>query len=254
MITRFGLKCGLYGLIFVSIGAAAVPIKVCQDDLPHPPFLFPDRAGTIQILLSLTAEKVGVVLDTHYVPIRRCQAEIESGDASARVASETPVTVQTMAFPKSGNKLDEKRAVAFARHMLFRVKGAKVAWDGNQFKDLHLPVMLQPGYVQSEARLAALHVTVDETGKDLAINFSKLIAGRGDLVVALEYDGQQMMKRPEFQGRVEMLPVPLAEVPYYFAFSKDYYEHHQDLVEKFWDQAAQLKSSQEYLLKSQALR
>lgn len=229
------------------------PIRVCQDSQPHPPFLFPDHDGSIQILLRMTAARMGVALDTHYAPILRCQAELESGDSHARVASVTPNTLKTLAFPLSGNNVDVSRAVASVRHMLFRPTRNDTDWDGESFSNLRLPILIPPGYPQSRQELLRLGVQYDESGRDTETNFSKLLAGRGALAVALEEDGKSQLLKPQFAGKIEMLAVPLAQVHYFFAFSLHFYRSQPKFVETFWNELKLTRESEDYRRAIQSL-
>jgi polar amino acid transport system substrate-binding protein len=107
-------------------------------------------------------------------------------------------------------------------------------------------VLAATGSMAILARLRELKVAIDSNAKSLEIKLSKLLLGRGDAAIGFEIEGRQLMARPEYAGKVEMLGLPLAEEAYYLAVSRDYYKRNRDAVEKMWRVIGRLGASAQF--------
>jgi polar amino acid transport system substrate-binding protein len=226
--------------------ALAEPIRICISDTPYPPFMFPDREGAIQWLLKHAALRAQLDVEFHAIPIKRCLAEMASGKMAARMAGNTPLTRASLKFPGKGKEPDPERALGAAREMVFRAKDSKLDWDGHQFLHLNGTVLMQPGFAFTESLLRPMHVVIDDGGKTLEVNIGKLMAGRGAAVIGYEFYAPFVLARPEFNGKVEMLPIPVHEATYYLAFAPDYYRQHAAEVERLWTAAAEVRRTPAY--------
>ncbi len=242
------LRCCVLGaaLLAVTGMGRAEPVRVCISDIPYPPFLFPDRDGSIQWLLKKAAARAGVSIELPVMPIKRCMAEMVSGRIAARVAGDTPVTRASLSFPSKAGAPDADLSLGYAREMAFRLKDGTVDWDGHSFVRLNGTVLMQPGFSYTEELMQRLHVNVDIGGKTLDANLGKLLAGRGDIAIGFEFYAPFVLARPEFTGKIEMLPIPVHEATYYLTFAPDYYKRHRADVERLWTAAAEIRRTPAY--------
>ena len=120
-------------------------------------------------------------------------------------------------------------------------------WDGSRFAGLHKPVLVAYGSVMIGDRLAALGQSSDAAGKNLEVNFAKLLAGRGDVALGWEQDGLALMAKPAFAGKVEALPRPFAEEPYYLGLSKRFCQDHPEAAAQLWAAIGRIRNAPHYL-------
>jgi len=87
-------------MFMFCLGAKADPIAICIDNQSHPPYFYLDKDGTMQILLKMSAAKIGLELAFHPVPAKRCLEEVRTGvsDATGAVAI-TPLSQSVAVFP-----------------------------------------------------------------------------------------------------------------------------------------------------------
>jgi polar amino acid transport system substrate-binding protein len=231
----------------------AEPIRICITDIAYPPYLYPDREGSIQWLVRQAALHTGLRADFAPMPIKRCIAQIAAGQMDARIAGSSAVTRAGLRFPMKDGVTDAGRALGSAREMLFRLKNSPVEWDGRQMEHVTGPVLMQPGFPTTELLLKRFGVQIDSGGKTLEANLGKLLAGRGQLAIGFEFYAAGVLARPEFSGKIEMLPIPIHEAGYYLAFSPAYYAAHGADVERLWAACAEVRHGAEYEALRQAL-
>lgn len=199
-------------------------LRLCVDERPQLPFITPDGRGTAGELIRMAAVQSGMEVAFHGAPVSRCREEIRAGVADGfATAPYTPSLLGFMAFPMAGAEPDSARAIMVARAMVFRRKGSALDWDGRQFRERSLPVLLPFGAAMLLDRMQSLGVPHDDKGKTLEMNFSKLAAQRGDAAVGAEYAGMALLAQPRFAARLEMLPLPFSEQPYFLGVSSAYY-------------------------------
>lgn len=237
----------LAGFCLSMEAAAEDSISVCLDNQPHPPYYYTDRDGTLLLLQRMAAERAGLKLVFHFAPERRCYEEIgvNSSDAVG-AASLNESSLAGGVFPHQGDKVDRKRALATGRAVVFRIKGTKAGWSGGQFHDLHTHILMPPGMAAGRTRLADLGVAIDDGATNIDGMGEKLLAGHGDLAIALEYDVQSLQKRKEFAGKIEILTEPFTETEYYMVFSRQYYAKHPQQAENMWNAIAHVRHSPDY--------
>jgi polar amino acid transport system substrate-binding protein len=222
-------------------------LRICIDAAGHPPMLTADHRGTIDLLIKMAADDIGLQLKYSVLPLARCQAELkaESQDAFS-VIPFRPDLFPYLVLPLSNGAEDPSRSVVQARNMVFRRKGSTVEWDGNRFKHLRGPVLSVFGAPLVVARLKELGLTADDNGKTTEANFAKLAAGRGDVLIAVETDGLALMARPAFVGTIEMLPVPFTNANYYVGVIKAFAARHPGVPEQLWQAIGRVRESAAY--------
>jgi len=156
-----------------------------------------------------------------------------------------------MAFPMRGAEPDPSRAVNNIRALVYRRVGTPASWDGGRFSQLTTPVLVPFGSVLLLDRLTQMGIPLENTARGLQANFQKLLAGRAELAVGSEFSGAALMAQPPYAGRIEALPVPFTDEPYYLSVSKHYRDAHADTVDRLWEAMARIRKSPAY---QQALR
>ena len=84
---------------------------------------------------------------------------------------------------------------------------------------------------------------MDEQGRSLHANLSKLLAGRGDAAVGVWDEGERLLALPEFAGKIEMLALPVYEQAYFLVVTKAFYAEHGPAVETMWDTIGRLNQN-----------
>ncbi|MES2297850.1 MAG: hypothetical protein V4582_12465, partial [Pseudomonadota bacterium] len=133
------------------------------------------------------------------------------------------------------------------RSVVFRRIGSGVDWDGSRFRQLNTAVLIPFGAVLLVDRLKAMEVAADDKGKTLEANLVKLLAGRGDVVIGAETSGFALLNDPQFKDKIEMLPTPFSEEPYYLGLSKQYHGANAELAERLWNAIGRIRKSPAYL-------
>lgn len=229
-----------------SLAGAAEPIRICNDEKAHPPFVYPDRDGHVQILIRMAAARIGVEINIYQAPVRRCRAEILQGLADAVPLAAYVEQNKQFAFPLRDGRTDPAKSVGATDAMVFRRKGSPSSWDGARFANITGPVLIPTAYVFLANRLDAAQVPYDDGGRDAEQNFMKLLGGRGDVAILPANDGLEAMQDPRWAGKIEVLPAPFMTQEFFMAFSSRYYQSRPDLVEALWQAIADIKNSREY--------
>ncbi len=229
------LPCVALIALLVVCGAHGATMRICTDEVAHPPHISPSGDGLLDRRIRIAASIAGVDLEWHAAPVSRCLGEMRTGFADAFPASAATAAMRPfLAYPMAGGTLDSSRAVMVARMVVYRRKGTMMTWDGKRFAGLSTPVLAMPGMRLVHERLAMLGVAADGGGKSLEINFAKLLAGRADLAIGPESDGRILLARAEFGATIEALPVPFSEEAYYLVVSRRFYALNRESVERMW--------------------
>ncbi len=250
---RDGLRSWLRGpalmaALSLPLAAQAVTLRVCVDQVSHFPLLTPELGGITGVLLKMAAAEVGVELTTIALPIARCREAMRADLADAfPVTPYMPQELSFLSYPMSKGRADPARAVVNVRNLVFRHRSTKAAWDGSTFSALASPVLVTFGASLIVEKLAGLSVRFDDNGKTPEVNFRKLVAGRGELLIAIDVDGAALLARPEFRDSgIEALPVPFTDEAYYLGISKVFSARHPGLAAKLWQAAAQIRQSPQF--------
>lgn len=235
-------------LALLSCGPAhGLTLRLCTDESSHLPFITPTGEGTVDRLVAEAAREVGITIELRPAPITRCREEIRANAADGFPTTPyTPSLLSFIAFPMKDGEPDPARAVSTTRAVFFRRVGSQADWDGTRLQHLKGKVLVQFGAVLMLDRLAAIGAPIDDSGKTIGANFAKLLAGRGELTVGSEYSGRALMARPEFAGKIEALPIPFTDEPYYLGLSRRFQEEHPQAVERLWEAIARIRRTAAY--------
>jgi len=221
--------------------------RICVDLNEWVPYTYPYRDGTLQILVKMTATRLGQQVSIVPLPWRRCQSEVAAGHQDGMLAvAANDYNLASFIFPRRGNEVDTSRAVVNAPFVLLRRSGSDVSWDGHQIRGLQGPVLYPHGYVDIAARLAQLGIAGESSATTNEQNAKKLLAGRAQLMVIYQGDAQKLLALSEFTGLLEQLPEPLGASLSYLAVGKDFYLRNSALQEQFWNELLQTRQSEAY--------
>ena len=231
----------LAAALFCPALALAAKLRVCTDVHPHPPFLMPDGSGSAGLLVAAGARAAGFDLEFYAVPLARCRAEAEVNVVHGfPMTPYIPNVLPYARYPMRNGRPDAARATMRARIMLYQRAGGPVTWNGRKVGGLVRPVLVPSGSLAMIDVLRKIGAPMDEQGRSLQANLSKLVAGRGDAAVGVWDEGVNLLTLPEFAGKIEMLPLPVFEQAYFLVVTKAYYAQHGPRVEAMWNTIGRL--------------
>ncbi|MBA5637658.1 hypothetical protein H3H37_11390 [Duganella sp. LX20W] len=226
---------------------AETALRLCVDARPHPPYVLLDREGTAQILVRMAAARAGMQVEYYHAPAARCAEEIRLNLAQGYPATGfSPRAKAFCTFPMEGDDPDPKRATGLLRLMLYRRAGDPADWDGKRLSNVSGKVLSSRGAVLMRERLQALGLETDDGAADLETNFAKLLARRGDVALGYENDGQQLLARAPFAGKIEALPVAFANEYHYLCLSHQFRDANPAQATALWNAIARTAGSAEY--------
>lgn len=237
----------VFGFLLAPAALAADVLHVCVSVQPYPPFMYPNKNGTVQVLINMAAEQSGVNIKYDPMPLAKCVEELHQGNVQASAAmGYTPLNASVAMFPMKKGEADSARSVGTARSFVYRLAGSKVNWDGTHFSELKHPLLFASGSTVFAEKAKALKIPYSDLTATFGKNLAKLLAGQGDAVIGFELEGKMRMEEPGNVGKFEVLPVPFTEAHYYLAFSKQYYEKNEAQAESLWAAVAKLKNAPAY--------
>ncbi|QKE63512.1 hypothetical protein HNE05_09120 [Aquipseudomonas campi] len=236
-----GLLCLL---LLLAASAGATTLTVCVSDEAFPPFTDPHHDGESQTRIRLAVERQGWQVAFVALPWRRCLAGVQHDlyDAIAGVAA-TPEYQTFMVFPRRDGQLDQARALGVTRLVVFRPVGSSASWDGKRFSRMAKPVLYLSGRATLKVLLARMRTPADDTAKTSTQLALMLLKGRGSLAIDHDYQVARLAAMPAFQGRLDVLPIPLGEASVYMAVGGHLYERHRQMIEAVWDELGALQQA-----------
>ena len=211
--------------------AQIATVSVCYDSTAVRPWV--TKSG--KPLFATLEAHVGVKLNLVALPWRRCLRDVSNGNMAGAVgASYNEERARYAVYPTTSNgQVDATRILEASSYSLYRLKGAKVDWNGTAFIHLTTPVIVQGGYSVA-ADLSRLHVEVDQSAGSPESVLKMIIAGRSDLGAMVTEDGDQLLTLPAYSQKLEKIKLPLVAKPYFLIFGKRFYSENAVLVERLW--------------------
>lgn len=224
--------------------AMAAKLRVCTDVHPHPPHLMPDGGGNVGRLVAQAAREAGLQLEFYAAPLARCRAEIRINLVHGfPMAPYMPEVLPFVQYPMRDGVPDAARATMRTRVMLYRRSGSPATWNGRRVAGLQGKVLVAADGIAMIDALRAAGAPIDQSGRSLAINLAKIMAGRAGVAAGFEQEGAGLLALPAFAGKIETLPLPLFEQSYFLVVSKTYYAQNGAAVETMWDAVGRLNQS-----------
>ncbi len=233
-------------VLAVSAQAAPPVLRVCSMDVDFAPFARTDGSGHWQYLTVLAARSLGMAVERHVAPRRRCLEELKSGVADAMIGGYSPERAATAAFPMTGSEPDEAKALGVVRYLVYRRVGTGVEWDGRRFVELGNGVIgVESAFALIIDRLRQLEVRFDDGSKTLEQNFAKLALARFDGVVAMDMEAERLIAA-KFAGKLERAGKPFEQSALYLMLSHAYLAQNPKLAEALWQAVAEQRASSTY--------
>lgn len=248
-LLRRGCQLLCSGVLLQSQTALAVePLRLtfCYDSAITQLWLTHNGRGVLNQMLGVAQEKLNLRIQLDPLPWKRCLRDVSMGlRAGAVDGSYSEERAAYAYYPGTPQgKPDVNRRLRYGTYALYRLRGADVDWDGKHFFNLNGPVVAQIGY--SVVRdLGNLGVATDETPGSVDVVMRKLLAGRAQLAAVFAEEGDRLLSTPPYAGKIERLPIPLIEKPYFLLVNKEVYHTHPERIEQLWTTLAQLREQQE---------
>lgn len=241
---RFSKLCRtLAGLAVLTAGLCNLPalagdreLVLCYEDENVRPWRTHDGRGLNFELLDQVAASAGIRFRYLGTPWKRCLHELKNNvHAGAIGASFKPERLANGVYPQRGElRADPGRALYVDRYVVVRRKGTAVDWDGKRFRNLERAAGAPLGYSVADD-LRRTGVTVDEGAQTAPDVLQKLLRERIDVAVLLQGElASQLAETPDLRQRLDILPHPFIEKPYYLLLSHRLVQSEPQLAEQIW--------------------
>jgi len=239
-----------------SSWASELPtIRLCQDSEDVYPWTLQSRPGLNNILLEIVGKKIGVQFEIVSEPWKRCQENMKLGVVDGMFAiSYLKERQEFGVYPMHGTEPDVSKTLMIDGYSLYRRRGdVGVTWDGKMLTT-NGPVGAQRGY-SIAAQLQNMNANVDSGAYHVDDNLRKLLIGRIAAAALRTSEGDSVLfSNREFSGKIEKLPIPLIEKPYYLMFSKQFVADHGRQTQDIWSMIEQVRNSPEYTVIENSFR
>ncbi|NEX60741.1 substrate-binding periplasmic protein [Noviherbaspirillum galbum] len=246
------LRAALVGtLLFLAQAAMAAdrPAKLvlCHENQDSYPWIMTDRPGLNILLLKLLERDLKLPVEFVPLPWKRCLAELAAGRVDGAFAASFKADRLAMGrYPGAARDTpDPAKRLHGSSYSLYRLKGGNLDWDGSAFHNLSGPVGILSGFSIQDFLLER-GVQVDEGTGSPERTLRKLEAGRIQGAALQTRRADHLLQHPELAARIERLPVPLEDRPYYLMLSFDLVRGHPALAEDIWNRVARLRDSGEF--------
>lgn len=248
----------LFALAACSAAAQAAPgerITLCFERQEVRPWRTLDGGGLNFELLTEVARRTGVTFDFQSMPWKRCLEQLKANQVGGAFAvSFSRDRMALGAYPGvSGGEADPQADASKRMHVdtyvLARLRGSRLDWDGKTFRNLDGRIGFQLGYSVGDF-LRAQGVQTDDGSQRSDELVQKLIAGRLAGAALGGNDAQRLMRGP-YGKRLELLPVPLVEKPYFLVLSSALVANQPQLAARVWDEIEAVRNSPAYRKREQ---
>lgn len=220
-----------------AVATADTELVLCYEDENVRPWRTQDGRGLNFELLDQVAAGQGLRFRYLGTPWKRCLHELKNNvHAGAIGASFKPERLANGAYPRRGElQADPSRALYVDRYVVVRRKGTRVDWDGKRFVHLDRAAGAPLGYsVADDLRRAG--IPVDDGAQTAADVLQKLLRERIDVAVLLQGELVSLLaETPEWRDRLDILPRPFVEKPYYLLLSHRLVQSNPQLAEQLWN-------------------
>lgn len=236
--------------LYLAASGAAVgkeTVSLCFERQHVPPWRDLNGGGLNFELLHLVAARLDIEFDFQSMPWKRCLEQLKANQVGGAFAvSFLPSRLEIGAYPSiaGGTQADPAKRMHVDRYVLVRRKGSPVAWDGARIRHLEGAVGVQLGYSVAEL-LRAQGVPVDEGSQRASELMQKLVAGRLGAAAIGGGDASMLLATPMAE-RVEILPLPLIEKPYYLVLSRALVASKPQLAGRIWKAVEEARNSAAY--------
>lgn len=237
--------------LFLATGAQAAPparLVFCFESENVRPWRTKDGAGLNFDLLDRAAADLGMNFRYAGLPWKRCLHELKSNlYAGAIGASYQPERSEFGSYPQvAAGTPDASKALHVERYVVVRRKESPVAWNGKSFSGLTGPAGAPLGYSAVED-LRRAGIRVDDGARTAGDVLHKLVAEHIDAAVLQQGETQALLsENAGLRDRLEVLPRPFAEKPYYVLLAHDLVQAQPELAAKIWGAIARARNNPAY--------
>ncbi|WP_159084595.1 substrate-binding periplasmic protein [Dongshaea marina] len=236
----------------ISVAASSPQrLNLCHEDQNAFPWVFTAGSQSYGLdieLLRLVADRMDIEIRFHNQPWRRCLQSMQFGQVDGVFASSFKQNrLQMGHYPMTPDgQLDKGLRIHISGYSLYRQKGSRLTWSGNNFSGLTGRIGVQPGFSIVD-RLRMLNVKLDEGARGPVAILDKLRRGRiqGAALQTLRADfviSQSALLRES----IEKWPEPISEKPYYLMLSFDLVRKHPDFSQRLWNTLAEQRESKHF--------
>jgi polar amino acid transport system substrate-binding protein len=235
------LACCAFALAPARAGET---LTLCFERQEVLPWRTLDGHGLNFELLEEVAAKSGVRFDYRSMPWKRCLEQLRANQVDgAFAASFSRERQQVGAFP-GGAAPDAAKRMHVDRYVLVRRHGSTIDWDGKAFHHVDGRVGFQLGYSVGDF-LRERGVPVDEGSQKASELADKLMAGRLAAAAMGGGDAMRLIRGP-VAARLEVLPAPLVEKPYFLMLSHALAQGRPQLAARLWDTVERVRTGAAY--------
>lgn len=230
-------------------------ITLCFERQEVRPWRSLDGGGLNFELLAEVAKRTGVAFDYQSMPWKRCLEQLKANQVGGAFAvSFNRDRMALGAYPgvvpgSPDPHADPSKRMHIDTYVLVRRRGSRLDWDGKSFHNLDGRIGFQLGYSVGDF-LRAQGVAVDEGSQRADELAQKLVAGRLAGAALGGGDAARQMRSP-FGAKLEMLPLPLIQKPYYLVLSHALYASRPELAQRLWNAVEQVRNSPAYRQREQ---
>jgi polar amino acid transport system substrate-binding protein len=246
-LCAFLLTCGA-ALAALALPAQAAPplFRFCSMDVDFAPYARVDGSGHLQYLMVQAARSIGMQVERHVAPRRRCLEEVRAGQSDGMIAAFSSERAQFAVFPMAGSEADDGKALGVVRYFPYRRSGSALEWDGKRFNELGNGVIgVESGFILITDRLRLLDVRYDDGGKSLEQNMGKLLLARFDGVIAMDLEADKLIAA-KFAGKVERAGKAFEQSALHLMLSRQFMAQYPKLADAYWQAIADYRESNDY--------
>jgi polar amino acid transport system substrate-binding protein len=234
--------------------AAPDELVFCFESENVRPWRTKDGSGLNFELLDRVAADLGLRFRYIGLPWKRCLHELKGNrPAGAIGASYQAERSAVGSYPgiapgnAAGNaQPDAGKALYVERYVVIRRQGSPVDWNGSSFSRLTGPAGAPLGY-SAVSDLRRIGIRVDDGAQTAGDVLHKLAAERVEVAVLQQGETHALLaENAQLRNRLEVLPRPFAEKPYYVLLAHQLVQTQPELAAKFWAAIARARSSPAY--------
>lgn len=222
-------------------------ITFCYEDDRNYPWIMKDQPSYISIMTEMVEQRLGVKIKLAGKPWKRCLFEMQHNEVDGVVNASYMAEREAMGvYPGAPGKPDPAKRMLTTSYSLYRLRGGTLNWDGAKFSNLNGVVGAQTSFSIAD-HLRKAGVPVDDTSKKGEDLLRRVILGNFTAAAMPTENGDQLLASdPDFRARIEKLPIPLVEKPYYLMLSKQFVGGFPDFANEVWNAIAAVRESAEF--------
>ncbi|OHD23427.1 MAG: hypothetical protein A2Y34_09225 [Spirochaetes bacterium GWC1_27_15] len=225
-----------------------VKMVVAFEDNTDYPWIIDNGTGIDFELLNLIAKKLNIQIEYKKYPWKRCLDLLKENSVDGLLNASFKIErLENGVYPiqSDGKNPDETKSFHTGGYSLYKLKGAKLEWDGKTIKNVEGKIGAQLGFSIIDF-LKNANIEVDDSSKTINTNIEKLLKNRICGAALPTTSTDFIISKTENYNQIEKISPPLQSKPYYFMLSYSFFKRYPDISKEIWEQAKKLKNSKEY--------